>query len=239
MSFIDAIMGKNMAIDELLKNGCVGYSESGKILWESAMQESDGTISTYEDYGILPMTVGEAYTVKTDSGIYNAICKTANIEGIAGVMLGNGSYMGMEDTGESYFVFSTINEQIVFAVDYNCGFHMTISTAETIVPIDPKFLPGVCLPVVELTTQPTAEGAALTEAEIQALLSVGESPCILKFNFDPAGMRVSVLANYVGLLAANGKLFEARLSSLMALFAIEIAPDGTVGSFGATELKEV
>lgn len=36
---------------------------------------------------------------------------------------------------------------------------------KTIVPIDPKFLPGVCLPVVEFTTEPTEDGAPLTAEE--------------------------------------------------------------------------
>ena len=37
--------------------------------------------------------------------------------------------------------------------------------AETTTPIDPKYLPGVCLPVVELSTVGTSDGAALTAEE--------------------------------------------------------------------------
>ena len=49
------------------------------------------------------------------------------------------------------------------------GYCSKVEFAETIVPIDPKYLPGVCLPVVELSTVVSA-GAALTEREM-ALLS--------------------------------------------------------------------
>lgn len=54
-------------------------------------------------------------------------------------------------------------------------------TTETIHPIDPKYLPGVCLPVVEI-----ADYTELTEAECAALDKVASknSPLVVKFNFD-------------------------------------------------------
>lgn len=74
---------------------------------------------------------------------------------------------------------------------------------ETIHPIDPKFLPGVCLPVVELTTQPTAEGAPLTaeeSANVQAALAMGV-PCVVKFNID--GAEFGVVATVSGGVGMN------------------------------------
>lgn len=59
---------------------------------------------------------------------------------------------------------------------------VTKIVTETIHPIDPKFLPGVCLPVVELGTVPT-EGytpSAETIAQLDAV-SVLDAPIVVKF----------------------------------------------------------
>lgn len=45
------------------------------------------------------------------------------------------------------------------------GYVSRVEFPETIHPIDPKFIPGAVLPVVELSTVATAEGAALTAEE--------------------------------------------------------------------------
>ena len=69
---------------------------------------------------------------------------------------------------------------------------------KTLHPIDPKFLPGVCLPVVELTTAPTTEGAQLTDAEAAAVDALNGSPCILKIAFtEPTGMTVKTYASCI------------------------------------------
>jgi hypothetical protein len=64
--------------------------------------------------------------------------------------------------------------------------------AETIHPIDPKFLPGVCLPVVELTTQPTEEGATLTDAENARMDAAAESetPIVVRFDYGGASFAI-------------------------------------------------
>lgn len=56
-----------------------------------------------------------------------------------------------------------------------------IEFAETIVPIDQKYLPGVCLPVVELSTTFTS-GADLTEEEDKLLKAAWErnTPVVIK-----------------------------------------------------------
>ena len=56
-----------------------------------------------------------------------------------------------------------------------------VEFAETIHPIDPKYLPGVCLPVVELTTT-VANDAAFTDEEKAALTSCLGMPCVIKYN---------------------------------------------------------
>jgi len=57
--------------------------------------------------------------------------------------------------------------------------------AETIVPIDPKYLPGACLPVVELETV-IEDGAVLTDAEKAMLTSYVEqrTPILIRFRYN-------------------------------------------------------
>lgn len=87
-----------------------------------------------------------------------------------------------------------------YLVDYNKGWSIqfypndcslaTISTPETIVPIDPKYLPGVCLPVVELETVFDFEsppGGVLAEGDIQKLKAV-TSPAFIGLFADANGV---------------------------------------------------
>lgn len=62
-----------------------------------------------------------------------------------------------------------------------------VEFAETIHPIEPKYLPGVCLPVVELTTMiPVLESsdsgseASLSDVENNALNNAVGLPCVIK-----------------------------------------------------------
>ena len=65
------------------------------------------------------------------------------------------------------------------------GYCSYVEFAETIVPIDQKYLPGVCLPVVELSTT-FSVNTYLTDAEGKALDVAFEAntPIIIKCNID-------------------------------------------------------
>lgn len=83
---------------------------------------------------------------------------------------GNLSIAGMgEDTGEGCLIiidFEQNHSLIITPIPLSGEVEVIAFIAyETIHPIDDKFLPGVCLPLVELTTEPTAEGAVLTAEE--------------------------------------------------------------------------
>lgn len=67
-----------------------------------------------------------------------------------------------------------------------------IEFAETIVPIDPKYLPGVCLPVVELSTAVTAEGATLTAEESAKMDAVGGHACVIKCTINMMEIEIPV-----------------------------------------------
>ena len=58
---------------------------------------------------------------------------------------------------------------------------LTLSWTET-QKIDPKYLPGVCLPVVELTTPIAGEEINLTEDDIAILEALNGAPCILRWH---------------------------------------------------------
>lgn len=76
-----------------------------------------------------------------------------------------------------------LNKGLYFT--YSIEFYVEKITyaTETIHPIDPKFIPGAVLPVVELTTPPTEEGAPLTEAECAILDEVYATgmPVVVRF----------------------------------------------------------
>ena len=66
-------------------------------------------------------------------------------------------------------------------MDLPAGATVTITETETIVPIDPKFIPGVCLPVVKLST--TWANNAIYTAEENAKLKAAwenDTPIVVK-----------------------------------------------------------
>jgi hypothetical protein len=93
---------------------------------------------------------GKSYTVTTDSGSYTSVCKKISFGDESLLFVGNGKLFGLEDTGESFFVSSQfdVNSYLLICADFNSGNHIKAELAETIHHIDPKFLPGVCLPKV-------------------------------------------------------------------------------------------
>ena len=107
---------------------------------------------------------------------------------------------------------------------------ISVDFGETITPIDPKYLPGVCLPVVELTTQPTAEGAPLTEAEVNAFRSVGDFPCVVKFTIreflEPGS--IATLASHFAVTNSDGSkevTYSVLVPGLAAVFFIAVGFD--------------
>ena len=72
---------------------------------------------------------------------------------------------------------------------------------ETIHPISDKYLPGVCLPVVELETV-VANEVMLSEADVAKLEKVIGFPIVLKMT-NQAGEKMATLANYFADGAAN------------------------------------
>lgn len=199
-----------------------GYTEPGKAIFNIAL--TDGS-----NYDVVvtgkELTVGETYTVITESGSFSAVCKDFN----GGALLGNLASINPsgENTGESFAVYVGVDKGEAFgvAVDQNGGSFIKITTPETIHPIDPKFLPGVCLPVVEIASAPypesgTVELSAEESAKLDAAVAEG-FPVVVKMTM--FGMPVAVVCTYLGGEMLNGFVVEN---------SIGFAKDDTVWKMG-------
>lgn len=141
-----------------------GYSEPGKVLGSGAIDDG-----WYEGAPTLGLVLGKTYIVSLDDETYTVVCNDA--QGFIGFELLDGY------VADSIGVSSGTGWMADGFPDHS---HITISTPETIHPIDPKYLPGVCLPVVEI-----ADYTALTDAECAALdkAESNNAPIVVKFNF--------------------------------------------------------
>lgn len=151
-----------------------GYAEPGKTLLETELVD-EGGVGTAVVLGHIGLEVGKKYTVTVDSGTYEFV-------GFDGSFAGLGVIVGNEET---VCVMEFVDNGVAGTMvqDMTNGKHCTVATAETVHPIDPKYLPGVCLPVVEITSAPTEDGAALT-AEEKAIVEAAmaqNAPIVVRF----------------------------------------------------------
>lgn len=124
---------------------------------------------------------GDLVTLTLDGVVYSEQAKESTRDDVTYIYIGNGAMVG-DDTGENYgaVYISSYEAWLVFLVDESNNQTTTTHTVElsfktqTIVPIDPKFLPGVCLPVVEITTLPTLGAVPLSDAENAKLNEMAE-----------------------------------------------------------------
>jgi hypothetical protein len=132
------------------------------------------------------------------------------------VELRSGEYLVQTENGNSMLM--SVNGSTVWAIsmedDDNVDFtkgtwlltaYTAITFAETVHPIDPKYLGGAALPVVELTTT-FANGADLTEKEDKLLKAAWErnTPVVIKLSvsFDTTNSDMCAVwsrADHVGL----------------------------------------
>lgn len=179
-----------------------------------------------------PFGDGDTVTVVYDGVEYVRTAKLFPEEynGLAsGYYVGNLKFVGGEDTGEPFALLSGFDRSysnflgfIVVDTDnfvdlggeeYSTHRIGCKTVAETIHPIDPKFLPGAVLPVVELSTVPSTEGSPLTEAETAAIVEMAQNstPIVLKFH-DSDGAYYGVVCSYLG----GGYIYGDGLFSVVA-----------------------
>jgi plastocyanin len=190
--------------EKLKKSGGVGYAETAQtVLLDGVFEipEVEGGLSGFEcEY--LELKAGDTVTVKWNGVQYT--CVVFDIEGSIG--FGNLAVMGADiNTGEPFMFGNAVDEDGtsygMFLTYEHGSVTVTVSiTTETIHPIDPKYLPGVCLPVVEFTTT-LGTNVTLTSAENEALtkVAVTASPVLIKANLDMGNgnaMPVRAVFNY-------------------------------------------
>lgn len=97
----------------------------------------------------------------------------------------------------------------------NAVYQVALLETETIHPIDPKFIPGAVLPVVELTTV-LSDGATFTDQENAKLTAAIGGPAVIKWPGAGADISCAVFSFIID----NGiPAFVANLGSGSVLFA--------------------
>lgn len=90
---------------------------------------------------------------------------------------------------------------------------------ETIHPIDPKFLPGVCLPVVELETELSKTEVELSENDVAKLEAIDHlSPFVLKGHFGGYYLAVTTHCfdfSAYGVAMVNGVVYLESAGAIM------------------------
>lgn len=135
-----------------------GDIERAKVILDADLQiVEDGTVegtSFYEKPTNITLSEGQTYTVKLDSGTYADVCKVMEYEGYPMHYIGNLGLVGLTDNGLPFMAYwlPAVGEHEDGAqfslIDANGGSHITISEAETVHPIDPKYLPEEATPKV-------------------------------------------------------------------------------------------
>ena len=132
-----------------------GYIKPAKVILDVDLQSMpEGGLLAGTVFSERPTSItlieGQTYTVRLDSGTYTDVCKAIEIEGGMTYYIGNLGGLGFTDNGLPFMAYwATIGvgeyEDIMVTefevVDLNSGSHITISAAETVHTIDPKYLP--------------------------------------------------------------------------------------------------
>lgn len=151
-----------------------GYSEQnvftfdgntdGKLVVNNMVRVSTKKIDATTAVSVTGMAGGVEQTIeKENMTIEDGVL---SFQGLCFVLCSNGED---EEYPVGVYVLAT-EEMYVSRVEF----------AETIHTIDPKFIPGAVLPVVELSTYPMPDGAPLTAEENAKLDALEGMPCILK-----------------------------------------------------------
>lgn len=187
------------SVEKLKQGGGVGYSEGGGIVYDGVLEymEDDGSSFVEGAPCNAGLISGSTYTVKLDSGEYYCVGKSTQIEGYGVVnYIGNAALLFgsdvAEDTGELFaaFTLQVGNGFIIVAGDEGGGTHATI-TGEKIYKIDPKYIPGLYVPLVEI-----ADPNALTDEDKAKLNACIGSPICFKASSN--GATAAVLMSYIG-----------------------------------------
>lgn len=214
-----SIFAANKVMRELGESGSVGYEKTKQTAFAT-----DAVIKASKTFVVLtlPSSVG-AFDLNNNSGKLFSVTVNGRTyeresfvleddQGFRTGVVGNPSMYNpeYEDTGEPFYLSSMsggsklrITAKDPVTLDNSVDVVVSVKLLEkTIHPIDPKYLPGVCLPVVELETVVSAD-AVFTDAENNALTEAFESglPVVLKCAINTAGASVEVQAEKFNCIA--------------------------------------
>lgn len=164
--------------------------------------ENEGGGITFFPPSVIPLTGGAAYTVEWDGVKYECIAQVDEDM----VYLGN---IEMVEDGEPFTVVTFPTDSMVAATQGNTHSFTISQTVETIHPIKPEYLPGVCLPVVEI-----ADLTSITAEENAKLTACIGMPIVCRFNQNG----VSILMSYTHF---DSHAFAGQIGELSAIIGSE------------------
>lgn len=206
----------------------LGYEENKEIVWDGntagkyIIEEVLALVST------VPMDLTSVERVTINNGLNeyitydNSVLTVAELdENKSALMVGEFSLV--VSVTKNYFLEGTEYKTGTYLYFKNAEYVSKVETKETIHTINPKFLPGVCLPVVELSTT-LSPGASFTEEENAKLNAIWESG-------------TPMVTNCILDLGNNGRYTDCRVVWSMATVDGDFTASSFVTTFGNTMLQ--
>lgn len=203
-----------------------GYSKTEELCFLREVMTKSELFSDVEME--LPLVPGETYIVTIDGVEQEYVCK----EEEGAIYLGDPSFMlsFLDSTGDIFgLVVDAHPYAYIASMDGKAHTISVYQKKETIHTIDPKFIPGAVLPVVELSTTIT-DGAVFTEEESAQLAAVMGMPCIIKASLDGVDT-TSVVCMWSG-TADNGSFFFQLSTLIVNIFGDKKYPWQAVVAMG-------
>lgn len=174
--------------------------KEGQSVTELLPKESATFDSGFFSMASAGLKEGSSYVVHWAGKDYSCIAKVVDAGDAKAIALGNLTMFGLDDTGEPFIVTDTGTQTMFYDIEaVMSGQSGAVgrviglsSVTETITPIDPKYLPGVCLPVVELSTEVQyGDMTSLSPEENAALTAAAEGglPIVIGFNWNGVKIR--------------------------------------------------
>ena len=175
-------VAKALVMSELKREGQIGYTEPGAVL------TFDGNDTDKETFMGLVRISNKVLDLSKVTTITVSVREGGTAEQVNSDILecveGSGHSILMANSVIFAAVVTVEDEDSLpgtYVVSDENAFVSRLEFAETVVPIKPEYLPGVCLPVVELRTALTEEGAPLTTEESAKLTDAASRklPCVI------------------------------------------------------------
>lgn len=221
MDVIDINQAANKVMKRLTNSGQVGRTEPAKVF------TFDGDTTGKETYSNMVKVSDEILDLSqiTKIAVYAVEADVSEEMSTADLKLleGDGCAFLMTPDGGVTFVasYSVKKDDFtpgIYVIATENAYVSRIEFSETIHPIDPKYLPGVCLPVVELSTTFKA-GSQYTDEEGKILTAAFEknTPVVIKCNADAGDLGTFENTALVWCPATSGnfQLFVASFGGLI------------------------